>query len=428
MTVSSANGGDDDRVRAIFEHYDANSDGLLSYAELRRLQLETSGDDLDGPTYCRLCKSLKSDPKQGLTLEGLRTIYGNDGADVDADFQKMLSSLSKLLNCRKAELEKREEDQQKAEAAFAEETAKAYGSAKPGDVIRLNIGGTKCEVLRRTLCHAEGSMLASQFSGLWDDSLEKDKEGDFFIDQPYKLFIALVDFFRACAMATPKGPPISIRDMTIETGMASNMEFVRMVEYYGCTPAVYPTKISLYKGNANNVQISQFPGGRIEATEWSTFLLRPDESAHNRNIISFQIEICDAERVLVGVIESECAKKGGSDDSTKGVGEEGTSLALDCCNSSLLICRAGIESTQATKPSNVEKGTVIRFDISSATANPGWPEAISVNGEVVTKKDEYEDFINLHDSTTSDVLESQTVFPAFSVKGSVRVTEIDLGY
>jgi hypothetical protein len=35
---------------------------------------------------------------------------------------------------------------------------------------------------------SEGSMLAAKFSGRWDDSLEKDAHGNFFIDEPVELF------------------------------------------------------------------------------------------------------------------------------------------------------------------------------------------------------------------------------------------------
>ena len=54
----------------------------------------------------------------------------------------------------------------------------------PCDVLHLNIGGNLTAVLRRTLTSVEGSMLASRFSGRWDESLEKDRNGNFFIDQP----------------------------------------------------------------------------------------------------------------------------------------------------------------------------------------------------------------------------------------------------
>ena len=51
------------------------------------------------------------------------------------------------------------------------------------EVLHLNVGGDLTAVLRRTLTSVEGSMLASRFSGRWDDSLERDRDGNFFIDQ-----------------------------------------------------------------------------------------------------------------------------------------------------------------------------------------------------------------------------------------------------
>ena len=71
---------------------------------------------------------------------------------------------------------------------------------KPSDVLRLNVGGTCIDVLRRTLTSVEGSMLATRFSGRWDDSLEKDADGNFFIDQPIELFLPLVNLFTCSRM------------------------------------------------------------------------------------------------------------------------------------------------------------------------------------------------------------------------------------
>ena len=51
------------------------------------------------------------------------------------------------------------------------------------EVLHLNVGGDLTAVLRRTLTSVEGSMLASRFSGRWDNSLERDRDGNFFIDQ-----------------------------------------------------------------------------------------------------------------------------------------------------------------------------------------------------------------------------------------------------
>ena len=74
--------GPDEKLRAIFQHFDDNDDGYLSYQELRRLQLQTSGDDLDGPTYCALCEEFKCQPSRGLTLDALRATY-EDGDGID---------------------------------------------------------------------------------------------------------------------------------------------------------------------------------------------------------------------------------------------------------------------------------------------------------------------------------------------------------
>ena len=90
--------GPDDKLRAIFQHFDDNDDGYLSYQELRRLQMQTSGDDLDGPTFCALCEEFKCQPQRGLTLDALRATYedgdGIDGgaegsASIDEDYDKI---------------------------------------------------------------------------------------------------------------------------------------------------------------------------------------------------------------------------------------------------------------------------------------------------------------------------------------------------
>ena len=90
--------GPDEKLRAIFQHFDDNDDGYLSYQELRRLQLQTSGDDLDGPTFCALCEEFKCQPSRGLTLDALRATYedgdGIDGgaegsASIEEDYDKI---------------------------------------------------------------------------------------------------------------------------------------------------------------------------------------------------------------------------------------------------------------------------------------------------------------------------------------------------
>lgn len=148
-----------------------------------------------------------------------------------------------------------------------EETNPAAGN--PSDVLRLNIGGSRIDVLRRTLTSVEGSMLASRFSGQKDDSLEKDADGNFFIDQPMDLFLPLVDYLRAKACMTPlarpvKSPPFGDKD--------ERNNFSRMLEYYGMTLGVYP--FGIFEGDDNDSPISGYLDYSIETEQWNLFLRR----------------------------------------------------------------------------------------------------------------------------------------------------------
>ena len=124
----------------------------------------------------------------------------------DADsLEDSLGNLQQILRKRVANLEEREREFQRMKKAF-EEANPNLGNAS--DVLRLNVGGTRVDVLRSTLTSVEDSMLAARFSGRWDDSLEKDSDGNFFIDQPIDVFLPMIDYLRAQACMTPKACPV----------------------------------------------------------------------------------------------------------------------------------------------------------------------------------------------------------------------------
>jgi len=87
-----------------------------------------------------------------------------------------LASLPALLQQRNRQLDEKEKQLAKAIKNFEKEKATYCNGnvPKPSDVLHLNVGGTKMCVLRRTLTDhaAPGSMLASRFSGRWDDNHE----------------------------------------------------------------------------------------------------------------------------------------------------------------------------------------------------------------------------------------------------------------
>lgn len=166
-----------------------------------------------------------------------------DAAKADAELAKREAETAqreKDLDGREESLKKREEELEKAEEEFSSEAAKAYGATKPDDVLTLNVGGTRLQVLRSTLCCLEGSLLATMFSGRWDDNLVKDGKGAFFIDQSPENFKVLLDFLRSWKCAAVNCPKPTVADLGV---VARSSLFTRMVDYYNCTATLYPIKV-----------------------------------------------------------------------------------------------------------------------------------------------------------------------------------------
>ena len=104
---------------------------------------------------------------------------------------------------------------------------------KDSDVLHLNVcGSITISVLRRTLTHFEHSMLASRFSGRWDDSLAKDEDGRYFIDQDPNVFVPLVNYLRQQDHKT--------REDLVVPPPRPTADFCSMLEYYGLMSSVYP--------------------------------------------------------------------------------------------------------------------------------------------------------------------------------------------
>ena len=76
------------------------------------------------------------------------------------------------------------------------------------DIIHLNVGGQKMTTKRSTLCQVEGSLLASMFSGRWEDGLERDKDGCIFFDFNPQYFSLILDYLRAKKIETPEKPAL----------------------------------------------------------------------------------------------------------------------------------------------------------------------------------------------------------------------------
>jgi hypothetical protein len=283
------------------------------------------------------------------------------------------------------------------------------------DVLHLNVGGTVIAVLRRTLTSVDGSMLASRFSGRWDDSLEKDKDGNFFIDQPIELFLPMINFLRAKSCETPLGPPLQhhhIKDYE------TRQDYYRMVEYFQMTPGIFPCVIELHRGEPGSAEIYDFPTFAVTAREWSTFTVQTQ--GHIREVISYEVVLGNVERFQIGWIDESKYIENLSNDHKNGVGEENNSIALDCCRGGLL------NQGDFTKlvDLSIGAGSVIRCEHKGHR----W----IVNGDLVLSSivsdENTEHFENSFLPQFGHVNrnEDDKIIPCFSGKGHWRLTQLVL--
>ena len=132
------------------------------------------------------------------------------------------------------------------EAYNAEKQRMKAADVSDDDIIHLNIGGQKLTTARSTLCQVQGSLLATMFSGRWEDSLKRDEDGAVFFDFNPLYFGFILDYLRAKKIATPESPaPLpKVPDDQMK-------HFTNLVEYLGLADEIVPTEI------ASDVKLSE---------------------------------------------------------------------------------------------------------------------------------------------------------------------------
>jgi hypothetical protein len=127
------------------------------------------------------------------------------------------------------------------------------------DIIELNVGGHKLTIKRSTLCQVEGSLLASMFSGRWEDSLERDQDGVIFFDFNPQYFLVILDYLRAKKIATPENPATLPK---VPEDQAKN--FHNLLEYLGLSDEIVPAeKVPSEKFDAHSSGVTLEEGGTV---------------------------------------------------------------------------------------------------------------------------------------------------------------------
>jgi len=102
------------------------------------------------------------------------------------------------------------------------------------EIVSLNIGGEVMATKRSTLRLAEGSLLEAMFSGRWEQSLDRDSDGRFFLDISPAVFRVLLSFLRVARDAPPGKRP---RPPIVPTELAQ--EFNSMIDYLQLRKFIY---------------------------------------------------------------------------------------------------------------------------------------------------------------------------------------------
>jgi len=330
-------------------------------------------------------------------------------------YEDALSALTDALSDREKDLEAREEQLKKDREELDSDRFAAYGDTRPSDVLHLNVGGVKTTVLRSTLTSIPGSMLASKFSGRWDDSIAKDENGHFFIDQEYSLFRHVIKYLRNKANCDEKYPMDS-PDLTNEAGKIypdTYKDFYRMIEYFGLTEGMYPVEV---RGYTNDQSGSS--SRKVDSDDWETYGIYP--VGHNRRIKSYEVTLGTVQRIQIGwhasVIKGKKLELPENDN--VGVGDVSDTLALDLTRSTFVVDGDPIP----VKGLGHVKGTVVRTeDFGKRWFVNGHPAA-----EFPQQKwDELCYSIRRKTSSFSPTVKVE-MFPFISVKGEIEVTTIEL--
>jgi len=135
---------------------------------------------------------------------------------VEQSYESLVSAFNESLK----ELNQQREALQQERMQFEKEKLQMCKVAvREDDVISLNVGGKLMDCKRSTLCQVEGSLLASMFSGLWEEQLERDKQGRFFLEFNPNCFCKVLDWLRSKRIESPDRPaplPVIAKDLTAE--------------------------------------------------------------------------------------------------------------------------------------------------------------------------------------------------------------------
>eukprot|EP01113_Clastostelium_recurvatum_P042515 TRINITY_DN6896_c0_g1_i3.p1 TRINITY_DN6896_c0_g1~~TRINITY_DN6896_c0_g1_i3.p1 ORF type:complete len:318 (+),score=70.57 TRINITY_DN6896_c0_g1_i3:41-994(+) len=119
---------------------------------------------------------------------------------VDEAFGQLKSSIEK----QRQSLHDESTTLQGERHALEEEKRVMSQIKRDDDIITLNISGHISAIKRSTLIQIPGSLFSQMFSGRWEDRLDRDKDGNVFLDYNYSFTEKILDYLRALKIKSPE--------------------------------------------------------------------------------------------------------------------------------------------------------------------------------------------------------------------------------
>ena len=199
----------------------------------------------------------------------------------------------------------REKLKAEVEAYNAEKKKMNAVVVRDDDIINLNVGGQKFTTTRSTLCQVKDSLLASMFSGRWEDSVPRDQDGNVFFDHNPKYFGLILDYLRAKKVASPENPaPLpNVPEDQVEN-------FRNLVGYLGLSEEIAPTKTVLAdKFNLRSPEITLQEDGRVavhDPLDGHRYVL--GKNTYKQGIVRFKLNLESFNGnnwILIGILGAE---------------------------------------------------------------------------------------------------------------------------
>src|SRR5690554_1332976 len=106
------------------------------------------------------------------------------------------ASVQKKIDEETGKIDEEKKEVEEERSKLEEEKKAMQKVVSPQEIITLNVGGTIFSTTREALCQVKDSLLASMFSGRWEESLTRDEEGKVFFDFDPELFRFVLSYLR----------------------------------------------------------------------------------------------------------------------------------------------------------------------------------------------------------------------------------------